>query len=30
MGPCDDGPVMVIYPEGIFYKTVTPEDVTRS
>jgi NADP-reducing hydrogenase subunit HndC len=27
MGPCDYGPVMVIYPEGIFYKTVTPEDV---
>ncbi len=27
MGPCDYGPVMVIYPEGIFYKKVTPEDV---
>jgi NADP-reducing hydrogenase subunit HndC len=27
MGPCDYGPVMVIYPEGIFYKAVTPEDV---
>lgn len=27
MGPCDYGPVMVVYPEGIFYKTVTPEDV---
>lgn len=27
MGPCDYGPVMVIYPEGIFYKTVSPEDV---
>jgi NADP-reducing hydrogenase subunit HndC len=27
MGPCDYGPVMVINPEGIFYKTVTPEDV---
>jgi len=27
MGPCDYGPVMVIYPEGIFYKSVTPEDV---
>lgn len=27
MGPCDFGPVMVIYPEGIFYHKVTPEDV---
>lgn len=27
MGPCDYGPVMVIYPEGIFYKRVTPDDV---
>ena len=27
MGPCDYGPVMVIYPEGIFYQKVTPEDV---
>jgi NADP-reducing hydrogenase subunit HndC len=27
MGPCDYGPVMVIYPEGIFYKKVTPADV---
>ena len=27
MGPCDYGPVMVIYPEGIFYKKVTPQDV---
>ncbi len=27
MGPCDYGPVMVIYPEGIFYKTVSPDDV---
>jgi len=27
MGPCDYGPVMVIYPEGIFYKKVTVADV---
>lgn len=27
MGPCDYGPVMVIYPEGIFYQKVTPNDV---
>jgi NADP-reducing hydrogenase subunit HndC len=29
MGPCDYGPVMVIYPEGIFYKKVTPDDVAE-
>jgi len=29
MGPCDYGPVMVIYPEGIFYKKVTVEDVAE-
>ncbi|RKX52256.1 MAG: NADH-quinone oxidoreductase subunit NuoF [Thermotoga sp.] len=27
MGACDLGPIMVIYPEGIFYKKVTPRDV---
>lgn len=27
MGPCDFGPVMMVYPEGIFYKKVTPEDI---
>jgi len=27
MGPCDYGPVIVIYPEGVFYKKVTPDDV---
>ncbi|MCB5224998.1 MAG: NADH-ubiquinone oxidoreductase-F iron-sulfur binding region domain-containing protein [Candidatus Cloacimonadaceae bacterium] len=27
MGPCDYGPVLVIYPEGIFYKHVKVEDV---
>jgi len=27
MGPCDYGPVMVIYPEGIFYRKVTVDDV---
>ncbi|HOD55330.1 MAG TPA: (2Fe-2S) ferredoxin domain-containing protein, partial [Candidatus Cloacimonadota bacterium] len=27
MGPCDFGPVMMVYPEGIFYKKVVPEDV---
>lgn len=27
MGPCDYGPVMMVYPEGIFYKQVSVEDV---
>jgi NADH:ubiquinone oxidoreductase subunit F (NADH-binding)/(2Fe-2S) ferredoxin len=27
MGPCDFGPVMMVYPEGVFYKKVTEEDV---
>ncbi len=27
MGPCDYAPVMVVYPEGIFYKKVTLYDV---
>jgi len=27
MGPCDFGPVMMIYPEGVFYKHVQPKDV---
>lgn len=27
MGPCDYGPVLVIYPEGIFYKHVSIQDV---
>ncbi|NLO75230.1 MAG: NADH-quinone oxidoreductase subunit NuoF [candidate division WS1 bacterium] len=28
MGSCDLGPVAVIYPEGVFYKKLTPEDAT--
>ncbi|MDD4223849.1 MAG: NADH-quinone oxidoreductase subunit NuoF [Candidatus Cloacimonetes bacterium] len=27
MGPCDYGPVLVVYPEGIFYQHVSVEDV---
>lgn len=27
MGPCDYGPVMMVYPEGIFYKKLTVEDI---
>ncbi|HHY46755.1 MAG TPA: NADH-quinone oxidoreductase subunit NuoF [Firmicutes bacterium] len=26
MGSCDLGPVMVVYPEGVFYRKVRPED----
>ncbi|NLK09072.1 MAG: NADH-quinone oxidoreductase subunit NuoF [Firmicutes bacterium] len=26
IGTCDLGPVMVIYPEGVFYQKLTPED----
>ena len=25
MGPCDLGPIVVIYPEGVFYKQVNPD-----
>ena len=27
MGPCDQGPTVVAYPEGIWYGSVTPADV---
>ena len=27
IGSCDLGPVMVVYPEGVFYQKVRPEDV---
>jgi NADH:ubiquinone oxidoreductase subunit F (NADH-binding)/(2Fe-2S) ferredoxin len=27
MGPCDYGPVMIVYPEGVFYQKVTLNDV---
>ena len=26
-GFCAEGPIMVVYPEGIFYKKLTPEDI---
>jgi NADH-quinone oxidoreductase subunit F len=26
MGPCDLGPAIVVYPEGVFYRKVKPED----
>ena len=27
LGPCDSGPSVVVYPEGVWYKGVKPEDV---
>jgi len=27
MGPCDQGPTIVVYPEGVWYGRVTPQDV---
>ena len=27
LGPCFDGPSIVVYPEGIWYAAVTPEDI---
>jgi len=29
MGMCDAGPLMVIYPEGVYYQKLTPEDVEK-
>ncbi len=29
MGLCDEGPVMVIYPEGVWYRRVQPSDVSE-
>ena len=27
LGPCDDGPVIVVYPEGVMYSKLKPEDM---
>ena len=27
LGPCDGGPNVVVYPEGVLYRSVTPADV---
>ena len=27
MGLCDEGPVMVVYPEGVWYRRVQPSDI---
>jgi len=29
MGACDLGPMLVIYPEGVFYQKITPENASR-
>jgi len=29
MGPCDMGPIVVVYPEGVFYRKVAPEAAER-
>jgi (2Fe-2S) ferredoxin/predicted O-methyltransferase YrrM len=29
MGLCDEGPVMVVYPEGVWYRKLQPADVTE-
>ncbi|OSM00427.1 putative ferredoxin 2Fe-2S [Magnetofaba australis IT-1] len=29
MGPCDKGPTVVVYPEGVWYGQVKPGDVTE-
>ena len=29
LGLCDDGPVMIVYPEGVWYRKVTAEDVAE-
>ncbi len=29
LGACEDGPTIVVYPEGIWYKGVTEEDVNE-
>jgi (2Fe-2S) ferredoxin len=27
LGPCYDGPMVVVYPDGVWYRGVAPEDV---
>lgn len=29
LGPCEDGPILVVYPEATWYKGVRPEDVAE-
>ena len=28
-GICEKGPIVVVYPDNVWYKSVTPEDVTE-
>src|SRR5690554_6188897 len=28
LGPCDEGPVIVVYPEGVMYSKLKPEDMS--
>ncbi len=29
MGMCDAGPLMIVYPEGVYYQKLTPEDMEK-
>ncbi len=29
LGPCEEGPIMVVYPEGTWYKKVAADDVSE-
>lgn len=29
LGPCLDGPTVVVYPEGVWYGKITPNDVAE-
>lgn len=29
LGPCETGPTMVVYPEGVWYQAVKPEDIAE-
>lgn len=29
LGPCDEGPVIIVYPEGVMYSKLKPEDISR-
>ena len=29
LGPCEEGPTVVVYPEGTWYKGVQPEDIAE-
>ncbi len=29
LGPCEEGPIMVVYPEETWYKKVTADDISE-